>query len=499
MRLLDFWCLQRQQNGEQTILRDFHHIIANALENILVGAYDKPNLMILMPPRCGKTDLSIKGFIPYALSWYPDSEFITCSFSDSLAVDNTSHVRDTLTSEWYQSLIDDEFGCRVPMKGKNPDGRMDYFKTVEGGSVKGVGVGSGITGFGAGKLREEFGGAIIIDDPTKAQDSDSPTVKQTCIKWFHQTLESRRNRKKMPMTPIILVMQRLASDDLAGHLLKTQRERWNVIEIPAHNEDEISIWPDRISMEELGYMREMDPDTYHAQFMQKPNDSLYAILKNEYWMYYKDPREVEKRLTFKIITADTAFKEKDSADFSVFQCWGFESTKGAYLLDQIRGRWEFPELVAMGKEFFRRHASRTPGQVPVREAWVEDRASGTSLIQTLQRAGLPFREWLPKHADQKVIKEKNRLASTDKVARAKQISMLMYARRIFLPCPKATGKRWVNLFTQETSSFSADNSHAFDDQVDAMTTALLMWQQRGGGTGPLPKWDRGMVRAGDEK
>lgn len=81
-----------------------------------------------------------------------------------------------------------------------------------------TGTGGTITGFGAGKHRDGFGRAIIIDDPHKADEAKSDTIRKGVIDWFQNTLESRKNS---PETPIIVIMQRLHEDDLAGWLLGT--------------------------------------------------------------------------------------------------------------------------------------------------------------------------------------------------------------------------------------------------------------------------------------
>jgi len=489
--LIDFWRMQRAGRGEKTVVRPCHRKKAQVLTDLLCSRLPTPNLMILEPPRIGKTDLGVKAFESYALSLFPDSEFINTSYAYDLAVANTKTIRDTLTAPWYRDITRSDFGAQVALKGSLASGAQDYFHTVEGGSVKGVGVGGGITGFGAGKLRREFGGAIAIDDPLKAQDKDSAVVKKTCIDWYHGTLESRRNRKLDPMTPILLIMQRLVPNDLAGHLLQTERHRWTVVQIPAYDfETKESIWAERISVAELEHMKIYDPDTYWAQFMQQPSTEGYVILNADYWRFFHSLAEVEKRITFKIITADTAFKEGDANDFSVLQCWGFESFTGAYLLDQIRGKWQFPELVTNAKEFFKKHATPRHGITPATEAWVEDKASGTSLVQTLQREGLKFRQWLPPNAEQKVITASQVLSGPDKVSRAKQCTLPMSMGRIFLPHPNLPGCGWVRPLVAEAQAFTPDDSHLYDDQVDTATMGVLIWMQRGGGVGTPPVWNK---------
>lgn len=98
-----------------------------------------------------------------------------------------------------------------------------------------TGAGGTITGFGAGRHREGFGGCIIIDDPHKADEARSEVRRQNVIDWFQNTVESRKNS---PDTPIILIMQRLHEKDLAGWLLDGGNgEEWEHLCLPAIQED----------------------------------------------------------------------------------------------------------------------------------------------------------------------------------------------------------------------------------------------------------------------
>jgi predicted phage terminase large subunit-like protein len=475
--LIDFWRLKRKYGGDLCEVRPFHELIADKLTNLIVGKATKPNLMILMPPRCAKTDLGVKAFVPWGLSRFPDSEWILSSYGQDLATANSVDIRNALASDWYRSTIDSRFwGAHVAMRGEGAGGRQDYFYTDEGGSVKAVGTGGGITGFGAGKLRSEFGGAILIDDPLKAQEARSAAVRKAACAYIDTALKSRRNRQEDPATPIVLIMQRLHPQDPAGYLLQTEREKWDVLQIPAHEGEEV-IWPGRLDYRQLMELKESNPDEYWAQYMQSPSDSMTSIYKRSWWRYWQDIQKVEARLTLKFLTADTAFKEKDSADWSVLQCWGVEGISGIYLIDQIRERCEFPELLTRAKQFWEKHTARTSSKMtPATEFWIEDAASGISLVQTLRRErGIPARPWTPTEKTGK-----------DKVARANQVTMSISAGRVFLPDPKMPGYKWVEGFLNEHEAFAADMSHTWDDQCDAQTEALLIWQERGGGRGPVP-------------
>ena len=320
--------------------------------------------MILMPPRCAKTDLGVKAFTAWGLSVAPDSEWILTSYGQDLATANAVDVRTTLASDWYRETINSEYwGAHVRMRGQGAGDRQDYFYTEEGGCVKAIGSGGGITGFGAGKLRSAFGGCIVIDDPLKAQDRRSPAMRQAAIDYIENTLKSRR-RQDDPPTPIVLIMQRLHPQDPVGQLLQKERDKWDVLQIPAHDEQGRTIWQGRLNYDELMLIKESDPDTYWSDYMQEPSESHRSTFKESWWRFWRNLRAVEERTTLKMITADTAFEEKTSADWSVFQCWNVEGISGMYLKDQIRGQWEYPDLMKAAKEFWLKHTKWEIGITP---------------------------------------------------------------------------------------------------------------------------------------
>ena len=473
--LIDFWKIKRKKQGLHCQVLPFHHLIASDLTKLLKGTLDKPNLMVLMPPRCAKTDLGAKTFIPYAQSWFPDSETIIAGYAQELPVESTIDIRKTLCSDWYQSMVDDTWGARMPMRGNLAGGSQDFFYTSEGGSIKAVGRGGGITGFGAGKLRQEYGGCILIDDLLKANEARSAAARKDAWSYISGTLNSRRNRLDDPPTPRILIMQRLHPEDPAGMLLREERDKWHVLQIPAHDEKGTVIWPGRLSMAELELMRETDPETYWAQYMQEPSQSARTIFNKDKWQYWKNRYELERQTTLKIITSDTAFEEKTSADWSVFQCWNILGCAGMALTDQIRGQWGFPDLLKAASSFWEKHSTPQTDYTPATEFWIENKASGISLVQTLRTQGLPARPWEPKDRTPK-----------DKVGRAKHSTIPIHTGRVFLPDPKMPGFEWVEKFINEHSAFTDDDSHLNDDQVDAHTEASSIWQERGGGVGPLP-------------
>ena len=245
--------------------RNRHHgLICSALEDVFHGRTKR--LIINLPPRYSKTELAVVKFIGWSLGQCPDAEFIHTSYAALLATKNSAEAKADVSSDWYAALFPD---TRI---AADTAAKADW-KTTEGGRVYAVGSGGSTTGFGAGKMRAadepyKFGGAIIIDDPHKADEARSDVVRKGVIDWYHDTLQSRTNS---PDTPIILIMQRLHEADLAGHLLAGgSGETWTHLNLPAIQDDGTALWPEKHSIERLQQMQLAAPYMFAGQYQQNP-------------------------------------------------------------------------------------------------------------------------------------------------------------------------------------------------------------------------------------
>src|SRR5580658_9894510 len=144
---------------------------------------------------------------------------------------------------------------------------------------------------------------------------------------------------------------------------------------------------------------------------------------------------------------DCAFKDLETSDYVVGQAWG-RLRSMCFLADQVRGRMDRPATVKAVREL----SQRWPQTLA---KLIEDKANGTAVIQMLSRE-LPG--ILPVNP------------SGGKIARAAAVSPLIEAGNIYLPHPQYAP--WVNDFIEECAAFP---NGAHDDQVDAMTQALLRW------------------------
>jgi predicted phage terminase large subunit-like protein len=131
-------------------LRGTHHkAICDALMRVFRGECKR--LIINMPPRYSKTEIAVVNFIAWALGQVPDAEFIHASYAAPLAVNNSANVRSLLQHEAYSQVFP---ACRLASDAKS------HWTTTEGGVMYAAGAGGTITGFGAGKHRDGFGGCF---------------------------------------------------------------------------------------------------------------------------------------------------------------------------------------------------------------------------------------------------------------------------------------------------------------------------------------------------
>lgn len=250
-------------------LHNWHHrVVCDALMKVFRG--ETKRLIINIPPRYSKTELAVINFMAWCFGKVPDSEFIHVSYSATLAANNAFQTRNLVQETAYKRVFPD-FGLRDDSKAK------DDWRTAKGGVCYSQGTGGTITGFGAGKFRDSFGGAIIIDDPHKASEARSDTVRKGVIEWFQNTLESRTNS---PDTPIIVIMQRLHEEDLAGWLLDGGNgEVWEHLELSAIQPDGSALWPAKHSIEALNRMELAAPYVFSGQYRQRPSPPAGGFFK----------------------------------------------------------------------------------------------------------------------------------------------------------------------------------------------------------------------------
>lgn len=473
----------KSRKGSKFVFSEHHELICDELMAVYRG--ETQNLIINIAPRFSKTELVIIMFSAWCMMKNPRCEFIHLSYSNPLALDNSDNIRAVLKSFEFQQLWP-----HIQIK-ENKDAKASW-STTDGGTFMATASGGSVTGFGAGRLDEcesgefLFSGAILIDDPLKPDDARHDIIREGINRRWDETIKSRRNS---PRTPTIVVMQRIHEKDFTAHLLADTELDWKILRLPALVDEgmatERSLWPAKFSVAALHAMRDKRNDrgdinpiaraVFNAQYQQRPASAEGTLLRAEWWRYYASREEVMRRCTMFFFTADTAYTKNSANDPSSIMLWGAEGSKRLYLFDRISGYWEFPELLQRAGEFW--------GTCPkATRMYVEAKASGLSLVQTLRKNGVKAQPWKPEKYGY----------PADKVGRVKEASWLIHAGAIWLP---GDDSPWVDAVVDQCSAFTADDSHAHDDDVDCITMATSIWSHYGGGRDSGKKQATGQAAA----
>lgn len=121
-----------------------HHDICRRLEQFVkdVEAKKSPRLLLCMPPRAGKSELTSRNFPAWALGHHPEWEIIAASHTQSLALSFSRHLRDKIRDPAYEAVFPD---CVLDPQSQS----VENWMTTAGGGYMAAGVGTGITGRGA--------------------------------------------------------------------------------------------------------------------------------------------------------------------------------------------------------------------------------------------------------------------------------------------------------------------------------------------------------------
>jgi len=452
----------KHREGVKLIVNEHHRIICDALDRVISGEINR--LIINVPPGYTKTELAVISFMARGLAINPKAKFMHLSYSDDLALLNSQMSRDIVESDEYQELWPREIRIDTSAKKR-------WF-TKEGGGVYATSSGGPVTGFRAGRMESGFTGAFIVDDPIKPEDALSDATRNRINRRFTSTFKSRLALESVPM---IVIMQRVHEDDPSGFLLKGgSGEKWHHLLLPTpipegpiekwypkkythgipikYEIDGDVLWEMKHSKEQLEVMAQVDPYNTASQYHQIPAPIGGGMFKDKWWKYWT---VLPNDIVIKRIYADTAAKTKEHNDYSVFQCWGWSRSGGIYLIDQLRGKWEAPELERNFKDFWNKHRyTNHPNNRPVQCAKIEDKSSGTSLIQTINsKTTIPVEDI-----------QRNR----DKVERAFNCIPHIAAGHVHLPAEAP----WLSDYKEEFRGFTPLMTHAHDDQIDPTMDAI---------------------------
>jgi len=417
----------KENTGKKFKVAKFHETLADTLHKVHKGEIKR--LIINIPPRYGKTELAVKMYIAWSLAKNPSAKFIHLSYSDSLALDNSSMTKEYINSDAFTRLWD--------IKLKKDSQSQKKWYTTEGGGVYATSSGGAITGFGAGS-----GGAIIIDDPLKPDDALSDVRRSFINNRYNTTIRSRVNDRDVP---IIVIMQRLHEEDLSGYLLDGgSGEDWHHLKLSALDDDNKALWPKKHSFDELEAIRQADRYTFSGQYLQLPSPPEGGEWRKD-WFNIVNRAELPNDIVYEMYI-DGAYTKDTRNDPTGIQISG-KSGDNLYIFKSIDKYLEMPEL----KNFITSFVQSCG--VPVSQILVEPKASGKSLVQLLRR-----------ETKYNVSELTTNFVRYSKIERARASSPFIEGGRVYL-----VKDNWNEAFLQQVSTFP---NAKHDEHIDCTSYAI---------------------------
>jgi len=430
-----------------------HKLIADTLDEVAAGT--KKRVMIFMPPRHGKSELSSRRFPAYFLGRNPEKSIISASYNNDFAADFGREVRGLVASAKYRALFN--VGLSADSKAAN------RWHTDKRGMYFAVGVGSATTGRGAHFLG--------IDDPIKnREEADSETIREKIWRWYTSTAYTRLESdisfdeiadddwlwrefqsdieagKAEPFEgAVVLTMTRWHEDDLAGRLLAQMDqggEQWEILELPAVRSDEfgneISLWQQKYPLSRLQKIRDViGTRDWSALYQQSPAPDEGLYFKREMFNWYD---ELPKHLRY--YGASDYAVTADGGDYTVHGIGGLDPDENLYIVEVWRNQTESNVWIDVFCEMIKRFKPQD---------WAEEQG------QILKSLG-PF--ITTRMRELKAYCKRTQFVSVaDKPTRARSFQARAAMGKVYLP----RNAPWLADFLNELLSFPAG---AQDDQVD---------------------------------
>lgn len=421
-------------------------LIIDKLQQLYDGDFNK--LLVQMPPRHSKSYLGTLLFPAFYLHNNPDHNLILTACSADLARGKFSvELREFM----QQPPINMEFGAT---KGK------DIWRTENGGSVLAVGSGGTMIGYGAQ--------LFIIDDPVRTRDeAASPLMQSKLYDWYQSVLVTREE----PNAKTVFIMQRWHDQDLAGRILETEGDSWEVLSLPAIANDEDdplgrelgeALCPERYPLSKLQERQtEMGHTFFEAMYQQNPVPEGGAMFKSEYARYFEyvdsdllslDGRIVDLNECVHFLACDLAQTTGRNSDFSVIMHVAVDKNGDLMILQIKKGKWK---ATRTEKEIL----DATTAHPNIRFVVIERSVGSIPSIEQIQPR-FPVRDPAP---------------TTKKSVRAIPAQVHQERGKIWTPNPDE--HHWVVEFEHELYRFPASKN---DDQVDALSWAVMHIKEGGG-------------------
>ena len=403
-------------------------LIASHLEEVESGANDR--LMVIMPPRAGKSVLISELLPAWWMGRSPNSQIIHAGYAQEFIERFARRVRNRMLSAEHLAIF--------PGSELSRDSRaIADWSTVVGGSYYAVGVGAGVTGVG--------GSLIVIDDPISGrEDADSGLMREKLWDWYLNDVYTRLTQIDSRPPAIVLVQTRWHEDDLAGRLLAAQEDadQWKVLHLPAISAGGAALWPERYPLPWLEKKRRVvGPRVWEALWQGNPTPESGTYFERDWIVRSDPPPEAEMRFYG---ASDYAVSQREGADYTVHAVVGIDREERMWVMDLWRKQATTGEWVSAAVDMMEKWKPWAWGE----EKGVILKSVAPWLMRVMRERGVYVRR-IP-------------LTSMgDKEARARSIQGMIERRGLYIPRHAAWGK----VVSQELVNFPAGRN---DDIVDAL-------------------------------
>jgi len=275
--------------------------------------------MLFMPPRHGKSEMVTVRYPTFRMEQQTDLKVIVGAYNQTLSNKFSRKARRIAEHRGELEIARDRKA-------------VDDWETAQGGGMRAVGVGGGITGQG--------GDLIIIDDPVKnREEANSKTYREKVYDWYTDDLYTRLE----PDGAIILIMTRWHEDDLAGRILSSEDgDNWTVINFPALAEEGDAIGrevgealnPERYDRKVLKSIKQVLGKAFWGLYQQRPQEQEGDVFKRSWFEFVKQADEVVSRCRY----WDNAATQ-DDGDYTAGVLMA-RSADGTYTIEDVeRGQW----------------------------------------------------------------------------------------------------------------------------------------------------------------
>ena len=431
---------------------NWHHgHLAAQLEGILHQVAERRpranDTIINVPPSTLKSSLVTIVFPVWCWLHAPWMRFITASYAEQLAIMHAVKSRDIIQSDWFQGLFGHLFQLKFDVNKKS-----EYANDAQGSRIA-IGVKGGATG--------KHGDIFICDDPLNPRQAASPVQIMDVNEWWDNTVPTRLTDARVAQK--IIVMQRLAVNDLTGHCLTKKEGMYRHICLPAQVSDRVVpsalkkeyidglLDPVRLDMEVLkGMQVALGSRNYAGQYSQNPTAEGGNLVRPEWFMLY-DLKKLETeaydegdKLVWDVFI-DGAYTEDVLNDPTALLC-ATVYRNNLYIRDVERVWMELPELVKHVPQFLQRNGMNGESSIII-----EPKASGLSVGQMLR-----------KYTNLNVIMDKP--PREGKVERMKAKLAFIESGRVYLD----RSSRWADMLIDELRAFPYGEH---DDIADTLVMA----------------------------